>query len=826
MADKVGRVAGVAGFFEQLPNAGLQRIFAGIDQAAGGFVTVRTRTGAELADQDQPVIGSSGDHVDGIGQFDDVEVMFLAFAAGAIALAPELKEPVLLDCFRRGWERFPARFVHDEFLRPAYRAPKSAASTAKAKYEVGQGGIRLIGEDEVCHLADLGRGVGHGHPAAGCGDHGPVVDIIPNGADFPGEDTPTLSDLAQGGPFSGVGAEQFAHPGVIPRTSLDEAEDFTGKVRGQVVGQPEHARTVAEGAEMKVRAAEALDGASDPPGFNGGVVAVGGDIVVEVGVAGRVGFDGEVRTRWAVIDEAQGLFAFVDDEPKQTGDRFGVQVGAPEGGVRAGVFDDRPGITNQRSIEAEPLGGGRGASIAAAGAEDQPQAAILGRLESRGETGPWFAGVPEQGAVHIQGEEPNTPIGFQAWSSKATDGGSAGKPDRRGAAYQTGRMVFMIEKMYKTPTRGSDVAMTPYRLHWLPGLLVLGAVVGCGDPVSVPPVDSGSIFKQAVSEQTGTDVPTVGLVIPDGQDLDANTWEQSFRIRAADRRVFVEVVRTPEGKQAEDLPALAARGVAVAVIVPDRTDEGLAPAIQSLIDRQVPVILLDRGVEGLNPAPPVVRYSPVEDDARALVAAAVEDARRAGFADDAEAVVVTNGPFDAAGRARLAALEEALAQTSLTALPTVRFEGYIEAARQALEPVIKEHPNLAVILAEEEQGATALVDGRNVLYGEQPDRKPYVIAAMGHSISLRRMAETNQFAALAIRDPDRLARRAFDMATAIARGESANFDPVVKTEIIRATDVPDRSEFEAMRALEKLQPVTGGAPGEGLDGPLRRKVNP
>jgi ABC-type sugar transport system substrate-binding protein len=351
-------------------------------------------------------------------------------------------------------------------------------------------------------------------------------------------------------------------------------------------------------------------------------------------------------------------------------------------------------------------------------------------------------------------------------------------------------------------------------------LIATGLTAGCGDTVSVPPVDSGSILKRESSPEPTSDVPTVALLLPDGQDLDSSIWEQFFRIHAADRRVFVEVLRSPEGHQAEQIAELPSRGIAAAVIVPDTKSDDLAPAIRAVIDQGIPIVFLDRGVAGLDPSPPVVRFSPVEDDARAVVAAAVEDARKAGFPEDAEAVIVTNGPFDAAGRARVAALEAALAETSLKALPTIHFQGYIDAVRPLLEPLVKEHPNLAIIFTEEEQAATAAVDGRNVLYGEQPDRRPYLVAGFGYREGLIRMAETNQFAALAQRNPERVARRAFDIATALARGEQKTLEPVVATVLSRATSSPDRSEYEAMKAMEKLQAV----PTEG--GPAARRRVP
>jgi ABC-type sugar transport system substrate-binding protein len=341
--------------------------------------------------------------------------------------------------------------------------------------------------------------------------------------------------------------------------------------------------------------------------------------------------------------------------------------------------------------------------------------------------------------------------------------------------------------------------MNRHRSLAAPALLATLALAGCGDPISVPNTETTTVLDEVpAAGGASASIPTIALVLPDGLDLDAPLWEQLFRIEAAQRRVLVDVIRTPEAQQAAAITGLPSRGVASAVIVPDSRDPEVPAALRELAAGGTPVVLMVRGVEGLDPAPPLVAHAPVEEDARALAAAAVEDARKAGFPDDARAVVVTNGPYDPSGERRVAALEAALAETSLRPLPTIRFQGYTEAARKAVEPVVKEHPDLAILLTDDEQGAIAACTGRGMLHLEPTDRKPFLVAGFGNTEELIRLARSSQLSALAQRDPNRLARRAFDAAVALARGTPLPNSLIVPTDFLRAEELPDPSIYRQM----------------------------
>ncbi len=344
-----------------------------------------------------------------------------------------------------------------------------------------------------------------------------------------------------------------------------------------------------------------------------------------------------------------------------------------------------------------------------------------------------------------------------------------------------------------------------------------GLAVGCGETISVPSPDSTSIMtSDSLAPQPSAAILTVAFVVPDGVDLEGTIWEQLFRYEAANRKVLVDVVHTPAGEQAPKVRELIDRGLSAAVIVPDPGDAELAEAIRALADAKIPVVLMNRAVsiEGLDV--PVARYSSVDEDAKAIVSAAVEEARKMGFPDDGEAVIVTNGPFDQGGRDRVAALERALADTSLKVLPTLSFSGYVDAARTVFEPLVQEHPGLSVVIFEEEQAARAVATVRSIRTEADPEYRGFAIAGFGHAKELVRMIEANQFSALAQRDPERLTRRAFQTAWTLARGQALTEPAELKTAISVATGPRDNRFFENMA---KPAVTESGEVGDlGVDG--------
>lgn len=96
-AEKYGGIAGIAGLFEQLACAGVARILARFEQAAGEFEAVAHRPGAELPDQHQAVIGRDRDRMHGVGQVHHVIIMGPAGEPRPESLATQAEQPVLLD---------------------------------------------------------------------------------------------------------------------------------------------------------------------------------------------------------------------------------------------------------------------------------------------------------------------------------------------------------------------------------------------------------------------------------------------------------------------------------------------------------------------------------------------------------------------------------------------------------------------------------------------------------------------------------------------------------------------------------------------------------
>lgn len=322
--------------------------------------------------------------------------------------------------------------------------------------------------------------------------------------------------------------------------------------------------------------------------------------------------------------------------------------------------------------------------------------------------------------------------------------------------------------------------------------LVLG-LAACGLTGCEPTVAPGAGRTDAVALPTAPPPETalsIGVIVPEEGLVAANVYEQTIRNAAARENVLCEVVRSRPGAQAETISQLAGQGHSALIVVPE-PEAPIGPALASARSK-LPVLVLDRvvTVEGGEPVP-TIAYTPVRDAARQMVESAQKQAQAAGYAADAPAVVVVNGPYDAPGREKLAALHEALDAAKIPTLPDVVFTGYQGEARQAFEPLLAAHPEVALVLCVEDQAGRSLAQIR----GELPkEPRRFALATFAHEDATLKLATSNTIAAIADLNPEPLARRAYQAAMSLARGEAPSGLLLLEPRIL-VPDGPEREFF-------------------------------
>ena len=147
----------------------------------------------------------------------------------------------------------------------------------------------MVAGDQIGRGPHFEPGMAHRDAQAGVLDHRDVVDVVANGADRAGLDSPQFREMQDGGPFAGVTAQELAHGSDITRTALHEslnAADDSGE--GDLL-ENEHLALGADGADVEqgIAAREKLTATigrrcpSPPVGVDLRVLAVLADVVVE-----------------------------------------------------------------------------------------------------------------------------------------------------------------------------------------------------------------------------------------------------------------------------------------------------------------------------------------------------------------------------------------------------------------------------------------------------------------------------------------------------------------------------------------------------------------
>ena len=344
--------------------------------------------------------------------------------------------------------------------------------------------------------------------------------------------------------------------------------------------------------------------------------------------------------------------------------------------------------------------------------------------------------------------------------------------------------------------RGSPTLQFP-----LPSvLLILAGIVGCDTGTSTPVRLPAPPAATDATSDSETSVPTIALILPSEGLADRTVWEQSARVLLPRANALAEVITANPGEQAKAVRDVVHRGAsAIILVAPDESESDLPAALKEVREstresrgRPVPILLAVNGIDIPGEKFPVLRFSSIDVSSQQLVNATIEDARKAGFSENQKAAILYNGPFGVEGRVRVDAVRKALVDAKVEIVPEGKFVGYQAEATELINSVLESHPDLAMMIATEDQAAKAAATVRDHM---DKTGKRFVLGVIGPQRELEMIESFNVSSGLVIRDGELLARRALKEALGWSRGNAVSGEDLIVEAPFKRTTGKEREGF-------------------------------
>lgn len=291
-------------------------------------------------------------------------------------------------------------------------------------------------------------------------------------------------------------------------------------------------------------------------------------------------------------------------------------------------------------------------------------------------------------------------------------------------------------------------------------------LAGCGSETGGVPPANDSVLPPTLREQKPL---TFGVVMPRQGIPEVAYYETYLRAYSSRENVILAVEHSEPGRQDEAIETLTMEPLSALLVVPD-PEKPPIETLKKLRGEGLPVVVVGRSIE-IEPPIPTVKLQPLKVPSAKIVEALLEDVKKAGFADDAPAVILKARHMRVSGRERAEAFRQALESASRTVLPDVPFEASDPTnATEAIQAVRKEHEDLAMILSIEEQGVLGAVEvSRSQPEGEKP-------VAVGGYFEMRELLNSPldpMISAVGDLDHRKVCEKAVQTGLQLARGETA-----------------------------------------------------
>jgi ABC-type sugar transport system substrate-binding protein len=370
------------------------------------------------------------------------------------------------------------------------------------------------------------------------------------------------------------------------------------------------------------------------------------------------------------------------------------------------------------------------------------------------------------------------------------------------------------------------------------GLVILGlglVSLGCDSGSFVPPRppelgggDSGlTPVTGAIpsrSAEPGAGARSIELILGplDPYDVEDLTVKARFYAGNEKHRIQVAAVGATGNpdSEAELVRKVITHDPLALIIEPARTsDVELAGAVSEARNRGFPVILISRSLDtSKSPEPdssenrkgaartlsPLIQVlsEPFKNSAQNLVKAAINNARNAKLEPKEGAILMFNTASDQLAEDRAQAIRDALNEAGITTIEELRFEREIPVAKQKLTELLRARPKIGMVLSIDQVGLTSSFQLLETIGKEHS----YVVAGYTREESSARLANSGQYAGVAIFGFDRLIRKAISTAASLARGDKLPERVEVPIPLhISPPSSAEPSMFRQMEAMKKLR---------------------
>ena len=230
---------------------------------------------------------------------------------------------------------------------------------------------------------------------------------------------------------------------------------------------------------------------------------------------------------------------------------------------------------------------------------------------------------------------------------------------------------------------------------------------GCGhDPFSPP---KRSTPSPSAEVNRPSKAVYLAMVTPGPPTDDVQAWSLRAQREANNLQAIFRIMGpTPDespSAQPDVVRKAVADGASALIVVPGDST-GLGKALAEAEAKGVPVVLLGRAIAAPDGSKPftVVEHGDFDASARAIVAATLEDAKKAGRPADGTAIVMVDRATDSSSGRRVAALKAAAESSGFRKVVTVPFEPTRDdSAKVAVLEAVKANPEVSVVLADDSE---------------------------------------------------------------------------------------------------------------------------
>ena len=244
---------------------------------------------------------------------------------------------------------------------------------------------------------------------------------------------------------------------------------------------------------------------------------------------------------------------------------------------------------------------------------------------------------------------------------------------------------------------------------------------GCSDPFAAP---TRAKPLPRVSETGGTKSHFLVLVTPGAPDTDLQVWAMRAQHEANDKRAIFRVMGPAPTDGADSQPEVVRRamaeGASALLVYPGESPE-LPKALAEAEAKGIPVVLLSKPIaapEGSKPFT-VIDVAPFEETAKKIVAATIEDLKKASQPVNGTAIIMADKVVDSSSSRRVAALKAAAEAAKFRQVVTVPFDGSNEkSTKLAVLEAVKANPDVSIVLTDDGEGMVGAATARGELKGK------------------------------------------------------------------------------------------------------------